>query len=96
MSIHNPLHPGAIIHEILIEGAGLSVSDAARKLKISRSTLSRLLNGRSGISAEMALRLSILLPHSDMALWLNLQRDYDIWQAKKKASKIHIKPLKAA
>jgi len=96
MAIHNPLHPGAIVHEILIEGAGLSVTEAAEKLKINRSTLSRLLNGRAGMSPEMALRLSILLPNTDMTLWLNLQRDYDIWVARKHASKINIKPLKAA
>ena len=96
MSIHNPLHPGIIVHEILIESAKLSITEAAEKLKVNRSTLSQLLNGHSGISPEMALRLSILLPNTDMALWLNLQRDYDIWIAKKYASKMHIKPLKAA
>ena len=96
MSMHNPLHPGLIVHEILIEGADLTISEAAKRLKINRSTLSRLLNGHAGISPEMALRLSILLPNTTMTLWLNLQRDYDIWIARKQASKIHIQPLKAA
>lgn len=96
MAIHNPLHPGIIVHEILIESAKLTVNEAADKLNVNRSTLSRLLNGHSGISPEMALRLSILLPNTDMTLWLNLQRDYDIWIVKKYASKMHIKPLKAA
>lgn len=96
MPIYAPLHPGAIVHEILIVGAKLSVTTAADKLKVNRSTLSRLLNGHAGISPKMALRLSILLPNTSMELWLNLQRDYDIWLAKKQASKIHIKPLKAA
>ena len=96
MPIHSPLHPGEIVHDILIEGAKLSVTEAAKKLGINRTTLSRLLNGHAGISAEMALRLSKLLPNTDMALWMNLQRDYDISVAMKHATKIHIKPLKAA
>ena len=96
MPIYNPLHPGQIIQEILIEGANLSVTEAAHKLKVNRATLSRLLNGHSGISPEMALRLSKLLSNTDMIFWMNLQRDYDIWIAKKQGAKIHIIPLKAA
>lgn len=96
MSIHNPLHPGVIVYEVLIEGAQLSVTEAAEKLGVNRTTLSRLLNGHMGISPEMAMRLTMLLPNTDMALWLNLQRDYDIWNIRKLASKLHIKPIKAA
>ena len=94
MPIHNPLHPGEIIYDILMEGAGLSVTDAAQALGINRTTLSRLLNGHTGVSAEMALRLSKLLPNTDMAFWMNLQRDYDINIAMRYATKMHIKPLK--
>lgn len=96
MPIHNPLHPGKIVYDVIIEGAGLSVTDAADKLGVNRTTLSRLLNGHAGISAEMAFRLSQLLPNTDVMLWMNLQRDYDIWVAKKHFSKIRIKPLKVA
>ncbi len=96
MPIHNPLHPGEIIYEILIEGARLSITDAAKQLDINRITLSRLLNGHTGISAEMALRLSKLLPNTDMTFWMNIQRDYDIALTKKRAIKIRVKPLKAA
>lgn len=96
MAIHNPSHPGEIIHEILVEGAQLSVTEIAQKLGVNRTTISRLLNGHAGISAEMALRLSKLLPNTDMVFWLNLQRDYDISVTVKLTSKIHIKPLKAA
>ena len=96
MPMHNPLHPGEIVMDILIDGAKLSVTEAAKKLGVNRTTLSRLLNGRAGISAEMALRLSKLLPNTDMTLWMNLQRDYDISIVMKQATKIHIKPLKAA
>lgn len=93
--MHNPLHPGEIIREILLESAGLSVTEAAIKLDISRSTLSRLLNGRSGISTDMACRLAKLLPSTDITMWLNLQRDYDIWLIMKHSKKIHVKPLKS-
>lgn len=96
MPIHNPLHPGEIVYDILIEGAGLTIIEASKKLGINRTTLSRLLNGHAGISAEMALRLSKLLPNTDMALWMNLQRDYDISITTKHAAKIRVKPLKAA
>lgn len=97
MPIYNPLHPGEIIYEILIQGAGLTITEAADKLEVNRTTLSRLLNGHAGISPDMAMRLSELLPNTDMTLWMNLQRDYDIWLAQKYRARMHrIKPLKAA
>lgn len=96
MTIHNPLHPGAIVKNVLIDGAHLSVTKAARHLGVNRTTLSRLLNKRIGISAEMALRLSKLLKNTDPLLWMNLQRDYDIHMAEKKSKKIHVVPLKKA
>ena len=58
MNMHNPPHPGEIIRELCLEPLGLSVTDAAKALDVSRKTLSSILNGRSGISPEMALRLS--------------------------------------
>lgn len=94
--IHVPLHPGKIVYKTLIKEASLSVSDAAKKLGISRVTLLRLFNGRNGISDVMALRLSKLLPHTDLKFWLNLQQDYDIWNIQQKSSKIKVKPLKLA
>ena len=96
MTIHEPLHPGEIINEILIEGAGLTVTDAAKHLDVNRTTLSRLLNGHAGISADMALRLSKLFPNTEIAFWMNLQRDYDIWQVQKYQKKIHVQALDKA
>ena len=98
MPIHNPVHPGRILRELLIDNAesNLSVTILAKNLRVSRTTISRLVNGHAGISADMALRLSQLLPNTDMVFWMNLQRDYDIWITKKYGSKVHIKPLKAA
>jgi antitoxin HigA-1 len=95
MHTYIPVHPGKILSEVLLrsDGANLSVTTAAKKLGISRTTLSRLINGHNGISSDMALRLSKLLPNTDMILWMNLQRDYDIWATKKHNAKIKVKPL---
>ena len=86
--MHNPLHPGQILRDILVQQARVpfSVTKLSENLGINRTTLSRLLNGHMGISAEMALRLSTLLPNTDMVFWMNLQRDYDISLTVKKVS----------
>lgn len=94
MSImHEPLHPGEIVKAELIEGAGLSVTEAANKLGISRTALSRLLNGHAGISPEMALRLSKLFETS-IEMWINLQAHYDTWVISQYANKVKVKPLR--
>ncbi len=90
--IHNPLHPGEIVRDVCIESTGLSVTEAAKKLGIDRTTFSRLLNGRAGISPEMALRLSMAL-NTSIHLWLNLQRDYDAWKVQQHRSKLHVERL---
>jgi addiction module HigA family antidote len=87
--IHEPLHPGEIVREACIEGTGLSVTEAAKKLGVDRTTFSRLLNGHAGISPEMAIRLSIALGNSP-TLWMNLQRDYDLWKAEKQRHQMHV------
>ncbi len=76
----NPPHPGEVLQEYL--PAGLSVTDAAQKLGVSRQSLSAILNGRTGISAEMAVRLSKALATS-ADLWLGMQMQYDLWQAQR-------------
>ena len=96
MKAHEPLHPGLIVREILIDGAKLTVTEVAEKLDVHRTTVSRLLNANAGISADMALRLSKLLPNTDIQFWMNLQRDYDIWTVQQYGSKLHIKPLDKA
>jgi len=90
--MHEPLHPGEIVKDALIDGAGLSITDAADKLGISRTALSRLLNGHAGISPEMALRLSKLL-NTSIEMWINIQAQYDTWQISKISKKIKVKPL---
>src|SRR5579872_2102043 len=93
--MHEPLHPGEIVKDALIDGTGLNITEAADKLGISRTSLSRLLNGHVGISPEMALRLSKLL-NTSIEMWINIQAQYDTWQISQIASKIKVKPLKKA
>ena len=75
----NPPHPGEVLQEYLPES--VSVTAAAQKLGVSRQALSAILNGRAGISAEMAMRLSKALGTSP-DMWLEMQMQYDLWQAK--------------
>lgn len=93
--MHNPLHPGEIVKEVLIDGAGLNVTDAAERLGVSRTSLSRLLNCHADISSEMAVRLSKLL-RTSVEMWINLQAQYDAWEINQVAHKIKVKPLDKA
>lgn len=79
-----PTHPGAILREDVLPGLrGMSVSAFARSLGVSRQTLHSVLSERSGISAEMALRLEAILGNGAQ-LWLDMQTRYDLWQAEAK------------
>ena len=95
MNMHNPPHPGEVVRELCLEPLGLSVTDAAEALGVSRKTLSSILNGRSGISPKMALRLSKAFNTSPES-WLNQQVQYDLWNAKKDSKSIKVKKLYAA
>src|SRR5688572_5733727 len=90
MLMHNPPHPGLIVKRVLIEGANLSVTDAARSLGVGRVTLSKLINKKSGISPEMAVRLSLAL-NTSSEMWMNMQSMYDLWQAEKKRNKLRVR-----
>jgi addiction module HigA family antidote len=79
MRMHNPPHPGEIIREFCIEPLNLSVTEAANALGVTRKTLSALLNGRSGISPEMTLRLSKVFGRTPEG-WLRLQLQFDLWK----------------
>ena len=80
MLMHDPPHPGAFIRRQCLEPLGLTVTEAAQGLAVSRNTLSLLLNGRLGISPEMAIRLSQAFGGSPES-WLQQQMQYDLWQA---------------
>ena len=92
MPMKNPCHPGEIIREICLKPLKLSVTAAAEALDISRVSLSELLNGKNGVSPEMAYRLSKAFG-STPEVWLRLQMTYDLAQAKKTASKLKVKRL---
>jgi addiction module HigA family antidote len=95
MRMHNPPHPGKVIKRQCLEPLGLTVTDAAKGLGVSRNTLSMLLNGRLGISPEMAIRLSQGFGGSPES-WLQQQMQYDLWQAQQDKQKIKVKKFKAA
>jgi addiction module HigA family antidote len=81
MTMHNPPHPGAFIQEIYLAPYGITGRELALKLGVAASTLNRILNQTSGVSPEMALRLSKALGRSPES-WLTMQDHYDLWQAK--------------
>jgi len=87
MAMFNPPHPGETIRELCLKPLGLTVTDAAKGLGVSRKTLSSLLNGRFGISPEMAIRLSKAFGGSPES-WLIQQAQYDLWQVQGKEEKI--------
>jgi len=81
MAMHNPPHPGEFIQEVYLEPNELSSRELSSKLGVAASTLSRILKGSSGISPEMALRLSKAIGRSPES-WLAMQDNHDLWQAK--------------
>lgn len=95
MRMHNPPHPGEIIREFCIEPLSLTVTHAAKALGVTRKTFSALLNGRSGVSPEMALRLSKVFGRSPEG-WLKLQLQYDLWQTQQSVDLNNLKRVKAA
>ena len=90
--MHNPPHPGEVLRDTVLEE--ISVSDFARRLGVSRVALSRVVNGRAAVSAEMAIRLAAALGGSAES-WLRMQAAYDLWRASRKR-RPKIAPLKLA
>jgi addiction module HigA family antidote len=77
---HDPAHPGVILYEFYFEPLKLNITDAAEKLLITRPNLSAIINGKAGISAVMALKLAKAF-NTTPQYWMNLQANYDLWQA---------------
>ena len=88
----NPPHPGSIVLHECMEPLGLSVTEAAAKLGVSRKQLSAVVNGRSGISAEMAIRLSKAFGGS-AEMWVRLQANYNLSRAMERADEIQVERL---
>ena len=85
MSMHNPPHPGEFIREVYLDELNVSSRTVAAKLKVSPSTFTRLLNGKSSVTPEMAMRLSKTLGRSAES-WLAMQNNYDLWQLQNRRS----------
>ena len=95
MKMHNPPHPGEVLKKLCLEPLGLTVTETARALSVSRKTLSGILNGRAGISSEMAVRLSLAFGTTAES-WLNQQVQYDLWRAERKRTRLRVQRLSAA
>lgn len=79
MSMHNPVHPGKVLNELWLEPMGLTLTEAAERLGVSRKTISKIINGHGPITTEMSLRIEIVFGSSAQA-WMNMQTAYDLWQ----------------
>ena len=95
MTMHNPPHPGELLRELCLEPLDLTITAAAEALGVSRKTLSAILNGRAGISPEMAIRLSIAFDTTPES-WLQQQTQYDLWIARQTTAGIDVQRLYAA
>lgn len=94
MRMHNPPHPGEILKSLCLEPLGITVTHAAQALGVSRKTLSSILNGRAGISPEMAIRLSIAFDTTAES-WLNQQTQFDLWHAEQSRKQLQVTRLAA-
>ena len=81
--MHNPPHPGEILQDTVLRDGSITVTQLAKRLGVSRVALSRVVNGRAAVSAELAIRLAAALGGS-AEVWLRQQVAYDLWQAQKK------------
>jgi len=88
--MYNPPHPGELIRDFYLEPLELTITEAAEGLGVSRNTLSELINGKNGISPEMAYRLSKAFGRTPES-WLNLQALYDLWKVQEKAEQLEIR-----
>ena len=93
--MHNPPHPGEVLRELCLEPLNLSVTKAAKALGVSRKTLSSLLSGQTGISPEMAVRLSLAF-ETTAESWMNQQVQYDLWEARQHRDELQVTRLTPA
>lgn len=88
MAMFNPPHPGSILKEDVLPELGLGVTEAAAQLGVSRVALSRVVNGKAAISADMAIRLEAWTTGPTAETWVKMQAEYDLWQARQKPKPI--------
>ena len=92
MDMYNPAHPGEILKELCLVPLHLTVTEVAQTLGVARKTVSELVNGKAGVSPEMAIRLSKAF-RTTPVFWMNLQLQYDLWHAQQKIGDLQIEPL---
>lgn len=92
MAMFNPAHPGEIIKDLVIESLGLTITDVASHLDVSRKTLSKILNARGSVTPEMAVRLELAFGKPSADHWLRLQNAYDLWQTRQQKESLHVSP----
>jgi addiction module HigA family antidote len=95
MAMKNPVHPGRVVRSACLEALGLSVTDGAKLLGVTRQALNNVINGKSGISPEMAIRLTKAFG-STAETWLKMQLAYDLGDARKNEHRIKVKRYRAA
>ena len=95
MAMQNPPHPGGIVKRQCLEPLGLSVTRAAESLGVTRQALSELVNGRAGVSVDMAIRLCKAFG-STPETWLGMQMAYDLWRARERSGRIEVERFIAA
>jgi antitoxin HigA-1 len=89
--MHNPAHPGEILRELYLAPLGVTITQVATALRVSRKHVSAIVNGRTPVTPDMALRLAAVFA-TDPELWVNMQSQYDLWAVSKKA-RPKVKPL---
>lgn len=94
MVMFNPAHPGEILKELIIDTLGLTITDVAQHLDVSRKTLSKVLNGRGSVTPEMAVRLELVFGNPSADHWLRLQNAYDLWQMRLEKDNFQVSPYK--
>ncbi len=96
MVMYNPVHPGEILKELVIESLELSITDVAKHLGVSSKILTSVLNGKHNITPEMALRLELVFHKPSANHWLRLQTAYDLWQARQQKESLQVMPYQMA
>lgn len=94
MVIHDPAHPGEVLKVLIVDSLGQSITEVSEHLKVSRKTLSKVLNGRGTITPEMALRLELAFKKPSANHWLKLQISYDLSQTRLNESALNVLPYK--
>jgi len=94
--MHNPAHPGELLYELVLHPLELTLTEAARRLGVSRHTLSRLVHTQTSLTPEMALRLELTFGTPDAAHWLRLQNAHDLWKARLQTHRLQVQPVAAS